>query len=362
MAEEQQHQQVETIAFEPKIDGNKKRKIQELSIPQLHVTYHPLSLRNTRKKMAKNTILLSDLLENTLKDWRQYRCIAIDGMNGTGKTTLCHSLERLYVKINEFSPETTHGSQYNYNPILGFEYLMLPRQIVAKNIPIVWDRCEWSNIIFYLVHALMSFYRHGKNMAETPRETTNGLLNSFAQDLNLLRSITYFEQFYRRDNAAMARLFLVCSNLDMIRHCMTDRSVADNNSFNANDLFNASFVNYQVAQLRVYEYMAKILPNTICIDICDYVNDNFSLGDLQYVLKNAIDVPVNSTKRIRQEIEDSGLTVPKFILSREQPQCSEKNDSNEKCKCLRCALDAATKLHKFIDVDKDHVIYNYSCK
>lgn len=336
-----------------------------------------------------------------LKKWQTYRCIAIDGMNGTGKTTLAKSLERIYIKINEFSPETTHGSQYNYNPIMGFEYLTFPRQIVAKDMYLVWDRCEWSNTIFYLVHALMSLYRptattttstrscsissvsggdgggsssssvsyeddtnvstivSTSDMANVPIETITSQLNAIAQDINLLKSINYFEQFYRRETAVLARLFLVCSDLDMIRECLTNRAINSQDSdFSPNDLFNASFVNYQLAQLYVYRYMAKLLPNTICIDICDYVNENFSLGDLQYLLKSTIDIPRNSQSALREKIRESQLSTADFILSREKPECN----NSDSCKCIRCAIKASAELHKFINVNKDHVIYNYSCK
>lgn len=346
-----------------KISGNKKRQIQELTIPTLLVTYHPLSVRNKRKKQ-ESTILLSELMETT-KKWQTYRSIAIDGMNGTGKTTLAKSLERFYIKINEFCPETTHGSEYNYNPIMSFEYLTFPRQIKAQDMYFIWDRCEWSNTIFYLVHALMSLYRSQASdtslltdsMANVSIQTINSQLNAIAQDTNLVKSIQYFEQFYHQDNSVSARLFLVCSNLDMIRECLTNRALkCDDTKFSPNDLFNASFVNYQLAQLYVYKYMASLLPNTICIDICDYVNDNFSLGDLQYVLKNMIDIPRNSQSAMREKIRKSKVGIAEFILSREE------HHENDSCKCIQCAIKATNSLHKFININEDHVIFNYSCK
>lgn len=93
----------------------------------------------------------------SLKPFKQYNQIAIDGMSGTGKTTLLLQMNRIYGKVNVGSPSTTQTSKYNNDMKRSWVYLEY--QFKCKGKHVIWDRSCFSNIIFSIVHFLMAHYK-----------------------------------------------------------------------------------------------------------------------------------------------------------------------------------------------------------
>lgn len=218
-------------------------------------------------------------LVRALDGWDRYPEIALDGANGTGKSHLARHLNRTYLKINDLAKRVTCGSEYNHSPIRSLEYMMLQHCTEALNV--CWDRCRYSNLIFYYVHQLMYRYR-GVELPLDER-VVYPILNEIAVATNLLETVTFLESEKR-----VPTLFLVNRNLIHVALSLMRRG-------GLNDLYNAKEYNYQAAQYLVYKYFGKLL-NCPVFDLADMIDETFTLGDLQQIIRHKIDVPVKTTE------------------------------------------------------------------
>lgn len=237
-----------------------------------------------------------------LDQWSKYPVIAIDGQNGTTKSTLAGKLcNRTLLKINDLMPDITSGSDYNHHALKSLEYMCgqvcyqpHTNQALANKF-IVWDRCCFSNLIFYFIHQLMAHYEN----SSIPRDYRPvwQLLNTIATDMNLMSTINVILQYQRQIQLVALRtsggrhqqpppcvgiptIFFVCRNLDFIALVLRQRGI---NSSSYNDIYNAVQYNYQVAQYYVYSWFAQLLNYPI-IDIADFLDAGCSISTIHMLL------------------------------------------------------------------------------
>lgn len=207
-----------------------------------------------------------------LDKWDAYPEIAIDGMNGTGKSSLIAIMNRKYMKINEFIPHVTNGSRYNYDMLKSMQYLTLQPYSDCRNV--CWDRCCYSNLIFYFVHQLMYAYRNKTMPIESAEVYMT--LNTLAISTNLLQTLTLMENVKRTPT-----IFLVCRDFKLIGAALRNRDTP-------NDIYNAKELNYQIAQYHAYKYFGEILKFPT-FDIVDAFELGLTLGEFHHLLKMKID-------------------------------------------------------------------------
>lgn len=73
-----------------------------------------------------------------MNGWSKLASISIDGMNGTGKSTLARSMNRTFVKTNTHCPDITSGSIYNYSPLRALDYMMFHVIYDTRDAPVVF--------------------------------------------------------------------------------------------------------------------------------------------------------------------------------------------------------------------------------
>lgn len=243
-----------------------------------------------------------EYIDERLQGWDRYMEIAIDGLCGTGKSTLIQSLNRKYQKINCIASSITQGSEYNHDPLKAMSYIMGQTLSVAKE-PICWDRSAYSNLIFYYVHLLMAHYGDNDIQIDdlTPHYRT---LNSFAQDLHLIDSLEFLSL-----EKKIPILFLVNSDICMVGMNLLKRGTL-------NDIYNAKEHNYLAAQYAVFTWFADILKAP-CIDInaCQF-NEQFTLTDLQNLLRDKLNY--NPMLSVNNENYNVAMEIPSnFALTNE---------------------------------------------
>lgn len=239
-----------------------------------NVTYSCISRRN----QTKNSIKSVDELLISIVGWSRHNEIAIDGVNGLGKSRLVESLNRQYVKINHLLPQVTSGSGYNYDIFKSIEYIMMPMCLELKNC--IWDRCVYSNLIFYFVHYLMSAFRY--HDIPMDHDAIIPIFNKLALDIDLISILTITKQF--KD---IPTLFFVCRDLNIVAISLFNRG-------SLNDMWNSTQRNYQAAQYHAYVYFAKVLDIPI-FDVVDFNELGMSIGDMQTVIGRLIDVEKSTT-------------------------------------------------------------------
>lgn len=207
-----------------------------------------------------------------LTGWHTYPEIAIDGMNGTGKSTLIRLMKRHYVKTNEFVPHVTTGSRYNHDMIKSLQYMMLQPNTICENV--CWDRCRYSNLCFYYVHYLMYIYRDRVMPTDSAEVLMH--LNQLAISTNLLQTLMVMESIKRTPT-----IFFVCSDFEMIGEALRRRDTP-------NDIYNAKELNYQIAQYHAYNYFAEILRYPV-FDLAKVFAMDMTLGEFHQLLIRKID-------------------------------------------------------------------------
>lgn len=217
-----------------------------------------------------------------LDGWNSEDVIAIDGQNGTTKSTLCGKLSRVYRKINILAPDITCGSSYNYDPLRSFEYICF--QLATTTHDSVWDRCIYSNLIFYYVHHLMAKFEN----TQIPDDVSEiwPIFTELAVNTQLSDTLDFCKS---KNN--MKALFLVCSDVEYLSTLLLQRARTSNE---VNDLWNCKEYNYQMAQYHAYVWFGKTLGFPV-FDLMDFINDGYSLGDMHVLLAHKIDrTPTNN--------------------------------------------------------------------
>lgn len=232
-----------------------------------------LIYRRNQMEFRKNERKIEDML-NVLDNWDKYPSIAIDGMNGTGKSFLVSNMNRKYIKVNIINSDITSGSEYNYQPLKSLQYLTT--SLNANDNGCIWDRCCYSNLIFYFVHYLMAFFKD--QLIPNNPDFIYSILNTMAIDINLPSIITFMKSVN-----STPILFLVSSNIPLISKALQNRN-------SINDIYNSKEYNYQMAQYHAYCYFAKIL-NCPIFDTMDFHTRGFCLGDMQQAIASKIDIP-----------------------------------------------------------------------
>jgi len=113
------------------------------------ITSTPRSTLTSTSKLGNN---IRFQLEQ-LNGWNKFSEIAIDGQNGTTKSSISKNLNRKYLKINEIFPRVSCGSDYNHRPLKSIDYMFIQLMIKSENS--IWDRCVYSNLIFYNIQHLI---------------------------------------------------------------------------------------------------------------------------------------------------------------------------------------------------------------
>jgi hypothetical protein len=188
----------------------------------------------------------------------QHAEIAIDGPTGVGKTTISSSLfGRSKVKINDFIPDCTRGSRYNIDPIKSLEYIMTFLTIGIAEGNYCWDRCIYSNLIFYFVHQLMcAFERESKDIPDVYEDILSDLVH-LASSISLSEILTWFES-----ERSIPTLIIVDSDLLRVSDNMYERSDK------IHDAFNSKEHSYLMAQKHAYRFFAECLQFPI-IDLAN---------------------------------------------------------------------------------------------
>lgn len=218
---------------------------------------------------------IAELLQ-PLDGWDELPEIAVDGMNGTGKSTLINSMNRHYLKVNELAPNVTNGSSYNYDVFKSIQYLTLPQMTECENV--CWDRCCYSNLIFYFVHQLMFYYRD-EVIPKEPEEVYL-YMNNLAISVNLLQTVAFIESM-----KPSHVVFIVCSDLNLIGESLRNRECP-------NDVYNSKEHNYQMAQYHAYKYFGELLKMPT-FDLAEVFRLGINLGEFHYLLKRKIDTKVS---------------------------------------------------------------------
>lgn len=224
-----------------------------------------------RPNRSREAFNVSRYIDENLADWHKDLEIAIDGLSGGGKSTLIHSLNRTYRKVNDIAIPITQGSDYNHDPLKAMSYLFSQLMCEARG-PTCWDRSPYSNLIFYYVHLLMAHYLD-RDIDVHDVATNFRILNSFAQDLHLIDTLHITTQ-----RKSLRILFIVNTDLAIAGMNLMQRGTL-------NDLYNAKEHNYLAAQCLVFMWFAEILKAP-CIDLnaCEF-SDSFTLTDLHNLLR-----------------------------------------------------------------------------
>lgn len=252
-----------------------------------------------------------------MNGWSKSASVCIDGMNGTGKSTLARSMNRKYLKINTYCPDVTNGSTYNYSPLRALDYVMFHVIYDTGDVPVVWDRCRYSNLIFAYVHHLMSVYRE-RPMPGPYDDEPVLYINNMALATGLFATVSYVESVCADKRPV---LFFVNSDLRMVAQALLARG-------GANDVYNAKEYNYQMAQLHVYRYFARLL-NAPLIDLNEMFGSfDLTLDDIHAEIRARVDVPER--------------------LDVDLPQPPQRTESKA--------------LHAFCDRHNDSLVYQHSTK
>lgn len=310
---------LETDAEEKKrnvdISWYAKRSIVNYNPPWPLCQYNEISKRVTRQRQHCRPTPTQYF--HALNNWGEHRSISIDGMNGTGKSTLAGSMNRKYMKINLHCPDITSGSNYNYAPLRSLEYIMFHTLYDTKDVFVVWDRCRYSNLIFAYIHYLMSVYRE-KPMPGPDDDEPFLYINNMALSTGLFMTVTYTEAISARSQHI---LFIVCSDLQLVMQALLYRG-------GANDVYNAKERNYQMAQYHVYRYFARLLDAPLLDLSVLFKEYGMTLDEIQMEVKSRVDI----SQRLDQDT----------------PPLPQRNES--------------VVLHGFCDEHDDTMVYDYSTK
>lgn len=249
------------------------------NIPWPEVSYSKISRRNDIIPDSSNILELIQRLDG----YKDHPVVAIDGQNGTTKSTFCNSLRRMYIKVNNLAPDITQGPTYNVSILRSIEYLLLQLKTTATDS--IWDRCPYSNIIFYYVHYLMSKFKDTPIPASS--ESVWPIFAILAQNTNLSDTLHFCKTI-----SNIPTIFFVCRDINYISRSMQRRAVETNS---VTDLWNCKEFNYQMAQYHAYVWFGKLLDYPV-FDLRDFFDNGFSINEMHVIIASKLDkTPKNPT-------------------------------------------------------------------
>lgn len=288
-----------------------------------YITVYNLGDEKLKRCMAQLSVL---------DNWHKYPVVSIDGQNGTTKSTLAKSLRnRHLLKINDLMPDITSGSDYNHHVLKSLEYMYGQVCYQPHKNPdfsdkyIVWDRCCFSNMIFYFIHQLMAHYMH--TTIPMDYRPVWQFLNMMAIDTNLMATINVLLQYQKQlqpNNVAAGKvspsscvgiptLFLVCRNLDFVALTLRQRGL-DTMSFN--DIYNAAQYNYQMAQYYVYTWFSQLLNYPI-FDITDFMEAGLTIPTIHMLIAQRLN-PKSKVLIDKSAAADQQTTIPDALSSNQR--------------------------------------------
>lgn len=235
---------------------------------------------NSKRSNVALKLPILDQLE-ILNGWNEFNVIAVDGQNGTTKSSFVRHLRRTNKKVNDVLPDITCGSNYNFDPLRSIEYLFA--QLSIKSHDSAWDRCHFSNLIFYYVHYLMFEFKN----AAIPHDASIvwPILNKMAIDTNLVDVVDFCQRIKK-----VPTIFFVCRDVDWIGQSLMKRGMSTNN---LNDIWNSKEYNYQMAQYHAYSWFGKLIGSPV-FDISDFLENNYTIGDMHTMIAAKIDKNVDN--------------------------------------------------------------------
>ncbi|AYP97932.1 guanosine monophosphate kinase [Mauternbach virus] len=256
------------------INSRRKQDLDSTLAPTTNPTMTTMAPMSKVKTIGSNIRLQLEQLNG----WNDFSEIAIDGQNGTTKSSISKTLNRKYLKINEIFPRVSCGSDYNHRPLKSIDYMFIQLAIKSENS--IWDRCVYSNLIFYYIHHLM--YKFANTSIPNDDSIVWPILNNMALDTGLLDTLAYTQS-----KKSIPTIFLVCSNVDLIGESLRYRGI---HTYSVNDIWNSKEYNYQMAQYHVYRWFGKIL-NYPTFDIVDFFTDGLTVDDIHILISSKINTP-----------------------------------------------------------------------
>lgn len=224
----------------------------------------------------KSKPYICDNLE-VLEGYNKYESIAIDGMSGTGKSTLISTFNRSYAKINLGSQATTKGPFYNKDINRAMFYLEYQYMNYVKQS--IWDRGSFSNLVFRFVDLLMHECKYEKlNLYHWDR--VNSMLYGYMYTTGFF---SVLKEFKKRDNY-IPTIYLVNSDMDLLKQTILRRK-------EKNDLSMYDDTNYHWAQYFAYTFVAN-KSDSACFDIGTYYERGMNLDTIQRAIKYYCDVEI----------------------------------------------------------------------
>lgn len=270
-------------------------KLLKLEIPDWpNCSYSSNSKRRLMKYRKISYIPCYEEALDTIKTWSNYDEIAIDGMSSCGKSTIIDKSNRYIKKTTKNLKYIKRKMDYNFKSINSFEYLMYPLTRKYKNV--CWDRCPFSNLIFYFVHHLLYVYQQ-KQLPIPVDDAYEAWshLNNLAIDINLLSIVNQAQAI-----KYTPILFLVCSDIDYISLAMRSRG-------ESSDIVNSTDYNYHVAQLQAYSYFANLLKMPI-IDLAECFDHTYTLNAIQTLIIDSINT-IDMETDVSDEENDVGWMI-----------------------------------------------------
>lgn len=326
----------------------KKRKLDEkeklliisghANFPWSKIKYTPTSIRELEPIQKKiDSFTLSDKLDQyLLKFPKNPKEIAITGITGSGKTTLANMfVHRKYIKVNILNQSITKGVTYNVLPKKCLDYLFT-NATTTFNKPVVWDRTMYDNLVFYLVHFLMGYY---KDTAVTSNyKQIVGLMLEWAHSVNLNKIISYMKTIKQ-----IPQIFIISSDIDIISKSLFFRNDTINSVSYSIDY------NYLMCQHHALRFFAETL-NDFIIDFNHLdMNDIKTLSDLQALLVYKLDYNASDDN----DDDDFGELDEQIQLQQQQPQLYNKINLSSTNELTNIETLDDAKTTKNDDIDDD---------
>lgn len=221
----------------------------------------------SRRVQSIPKVGLSDALD-LIPNYNDIPEIAIDGVCGTGKTTLLNGSNRMVVKINNVTPDISQGSSYNIAPHHTLLYAL--NHLVVNPKCVIWDRSPFSNLAWQLINPLMATFKDVSNFRDLTYE------KCYDQMYTLASYVSYKETLETIcDIKKIPTLFLINTNYPKMIEILNKRAIERES---LNDALYCQNARYCILQSIVYKFTAQILGMP-CFDIGPHL-DHYTIADI----------------------------------------------------------------------------------